>query len=81
MDKVKIIKGAVGTVELSAGVLLRLAELGLSVSEVVLSGAKNLANSFVKGPDLNIGSSMLNDLKKQTEKLAGKLIQKGKGRF
>ena len=81
IDKAKILKGAVGTMELSAGVVLKLAEFGLSASEVVLSGAKNLANSFVKGPDLKIGESILGDIKKHTGKFADKLIKKGRGRF
>ena len=81
MDKEKIGSMAVGTVVLSAGVVLKLAVLGLTVSEFVLSGAKNLADSFVKGPDLNIGSSMLKGIKNQTGKIADKLIQNGKGRF
>ncbi len=86
MDKVKLQKAAAKTVKIVAGgvvlgtgVCLRLAEMGLSVSEVILSGAKNLANEFVKAPDLKIGESILSDIKKQTGKYASKLIARGKG--
>jgi len=81
MDKAKVLQNARGAAELSAGVILKLTEMGLSVSEVIFSGAKNLTNSFVKGPDLKIGESILGDIKKHTGKVADKLIKKGKGRF
>ena len=78
MDTKKIIKNASGVVALSAGVVCKLAELGLSVSEVVLCGAKNLANEFVKAPDLHIGDSLLKDAQKGTQKLSQKLFKKAK---
>jgi len=81
MDTSKVIKGVGGTVVLSAGVVCKLASLGLSVSEVVLCGAKNLANEFVKAPDLHIGDSLLNNAKKSTNKLSQKLFKKAKELF
>ena len=79
MDKEKVIKSALGGGVIAIGVSLKLAEYGLHISQVLLSGAKNLANEFVKAPDLKIGESLLGDLKKGTGKLADKIIQKGKG--
>lgn len=81
MDTSKVIKGVGGTVALSAGVVCKLASLGLSVSEVVLCGAKNLANEFVKTPDLHIGDSLINDAKKGTDKLSQKFFKKAKELF
>lgn len=78
MDSSKVIKGIGGAVALSAGVACKLASLGLSVSEVVLCGAKNLANEFVKAPDLRIGDSLLNDAKKGTDKLSKRFFKKAK---
>lgn len=79
MDKGKVVKVATGSVMLGAGVCLRLAEMDLSVSEVILSGAKNLTNEFVQAPDLKIGETLLVDIKKETGKYAKKLIAKGRG--
>ncbi len=73
----RVAKSAIGGAYLGAGVAMKLAEFGLSASEVVLGGAKNLANQFVKGPDLNIGEQLLKDVKKQTAKLSAFLIKKG----
>lgn len=81
MDTSKVIKGMGGAAALSAGVVCKLASLGLSVSEVVLCGAKNLANEFVKAPDLHLGDSLLNDVKKGTDKLSQKLFKKAKELF
>ncbi len=81
MDMKKVMQSTLGAAEVTGGVALKLAELGLSVSEVIFSGAKSLANEFIKAPDLKIGESMLGGFKKHTGKLANKLISKGKGRL
>lgn len=71
-------KGAVGSVVLSAGVALKLAKWGLSVSEIVLNGADNLANSFVKTPSLGIGKGAISDIKKQVSKFSDICLKKGR---
>ena len=88
MDKVKVKKAAVktakvtaGGVVLSAGVCLKLTDMGLSVSEVIFSGAKNLTNEFAQAPDLKIGESILISMQKQSGKYASKLIARGKGTY
>lgn len=78
MDKDKFSKKVVGHAVLSVGVVLKLAQWGLSASEVVLNGAENLADSFVKAPKLGIGKSLLKTTRQSTEKISNQLIAKGK---
>lgn len=77
----KIVKATAGTVIFSAGVACKLAELDLSVSEVVLCGAKNLANEFVKAPELYIGDSPLSKAQKATNKFSQRLLKKARELF
>lgn len=81
VDKKKMIKGAVGGVLLSAGVVAKLTDYGLNVAEVVFNGAVNMANSFVKAPKLGIGTALLNTAHKGVSKLSDKLINKGREMF
>lgn len=73
----KMTGGAVYTV----GVAAKLAEWGFSVSEVsdvVFNGAKNLANSFVKAPELGIGKSLLDGGKKLSANVSNKMLEAGR---
>lgn len=74
----RVEKAAIGGAFVGAGVSLKLAQFGLSVGQVVASGAKNLANEFVKAPDINIAEPVLKDIEKQTGKAAAWLIKQGK---
>ncbi|MBO4284784.1 MAG: hypothetical protein J5895_00950 [Alphaproteobacteria bacterium] len=74
----RVEKAAVGGAYLGAGVSLKLAEFGLSAGQVVASGAKNLADEFVKAPDIKVAEPVLNDVKKATGKAAAWLIKQGK---
>ena len=64
MEAKKITKKAVGGVLIGAGYALKLAEWGLNASEVVLNGAKNMADSFVKAPELGVGKAAFDGVKK-----------------
>lgn len=75
----KIEKGAVGGTILATGIFLKIAELGMSVAEVVLNGAENLADHFVKAPKIGIGKSLFGSLKSYTGKASVRLIKDGKG--
>ena len=78
MDKVKLAKKALGCTVLGLGVAAKLARWGLSASEVVLNGAVNLANEFVKAPKLGIGEALFGTLKKGVGTLEKNLITRGK---
>ena len=77
----KCVKGACGGVLIGAGVAAKLADYGLSVAEVVLNGAENLASSFVKAPKLGIGKALLDSAHKAVTKLSSRWIKKGKEMF
>jgi len=77
----KMIKQAVGTTALSLGITCKLAELDLSIAEVVFCGATALSNEFVKTSDINIGDSILKEVPKGAHKLSKKLIKKAKELF
>ena len=79
MEAKKITKKAVGGVLIGAGYALKLAEWGLNVSEVVLNGAKNMADSFVKAPELGVGKAAFDGVKKGVSGLSKNLIKTGKG--
>ncbi len=79
MEVKKVIKKGAGGVLISAGCALKLAEWGLSASEIVLNGAKNMADSFVKAPELGIGKSAFDGVKKGVSGLSKKIIRMGKG--
>lgn len=81
VDKTKIVKGAIGGILLSAGVVAKLADYSLSAAEVVLNGAINLTNSFVKAPDLGIGKALSGTVHKSVSKLSDKLLKKGREMF
>ena len=81
VDKSKLIKGAIGGVLLSAGILAKLADKGLSVAEVVLNGAVNFATSFANAPKLGIGKAMADSLHENVSKLSDKLLKKGREMF
>lgn len=70
-------RSATGGALIGAGVSLKLAQFGLSAAQVVASGAKNLANEFVKAPDGNIVEPVLKDVEKQAGKAAAWLIKQG----
>lgn len=70
----KMTGGAVYTV----GVAAKLTEWGFTVGEVVFNGAKNLANSFVKAPELGIGKALFDGGKKLTANLSKKMLQTGR---
>lgn len=74
----KIAKKTLGAAVVSTGYALKLAKWGLSVSEIVLNGAKNMADSFVKGPELGIGKAMFSGIKGQIGKTSDYLIKNGK---
>lgn len=78
MNKEQIAKTAVGGALVGVGYGFKLAKWGLSVSEVVFNGAKNLTNSFVKAPELGIGNALFKGLQQQTGKIADTLIKAGK---
>ena len=81
-DKVKkCVKGACGGVLVGAGVAAKLADYGLSAAEVVLNGAVNLADSFVKTPKLGIGKALIDSAHKTVNKLSDRWIKKGKEMF
>lgn len=79
MEVKKVIKKGAGGVLISAGCALKLAEWGLSASEIVLNGAKNMADSFVKAPELGIGKLAFDGVKKGVSGLSKKIIRMGKG--
>ncbi len=74
----RCVKGAVGSVVLSAGIALKLAKWGLSVSEVVLNGVENLANTFAKAPSLGLGKNALSGINKQVSKFSDICLKKGR---
>ncbi len=79
MDTKKLAKSAAGGVAIGFGVAAKLSELGLSVTDVVLGGAVNLANSFVpSNSSKNFGSTVLSKLTKGAKVLSAKSISKGK---
>lgn len=80
-DMKKCVKGAAGGVLISAGVIAKLADWGLSASEVVLNGAANLADSFVKAPKLGIGKSLFGAMHKGVSKVSDICLKKGKEMF
>ena len=77
----KCVKGACGGVLVGAGVAAKLADYGLSVAEVVLNGAENLADHFVKAPKLGIGKALFDSTHKAMTKLSARWIKKGKEMF
>ncbi len=81
MDKKKVVKGAVGGILVTAGVAAKIADKCLSIAEVVLNGAENLADSFVKAPKLGIGKSLLNTGHKVIQDFSKKTLKKGKEMF
>lgn len=80
-DMKKGVQGAIGGVLLGVGYAAKLADYGLSCAEVVLNGAENLVDSFVKAPKLGIGKSLLTSLHKGVSKFSDRCIKKGKERF
>lgn len=79
METKKVLKKSAGGLLISAGCLLKLADWGLSASEVVLNGGKNMADSFAKAPELGIGSSLFKATHKGIQTLGAYALKKGKG--
>lgn len=78
MDKVKLANKTLGCTALGLGIAAKLAGWGLNAAEVVLNGAANLANEFVKAPNLGIGKALFGTLKKGVGTLEKSLIDRGK---
>lgn len=78
MNWKKVTKKTAGAALITAGVAAKLAKWGLSASDVVLSGAVNLADSFVSAPKLGIGKSLFSSVQKGVSDLEKNLMKKGK---
>ena len=78
MDAKKVLKTTGGVAFYSVGVAAALIKYDLHVADVVLSGAKNLANHFVNAPDLKIGTTLMADTQKGVGKISKYLMKKGK---
>jgi hypothetical protein len=72
-------KKVMGGVAYSAGVAATLADWGLSAVEVVFNGAVNVANSFVKAPDLGISKAMFKATHSGLNNVSKSLKNYGKG--
>ena len=78
VDKKKIVNGAIGGVLIGGAITAKLANWGLQAADVVLSGAVNLANSFVKAPNFGLGLDKIPvKAAQKCDKLSGKLWKKG----
>lgn len=78
MNWKKVTKKAAGAVLITAGVAAKLAKWGLSASDVVLSGANNLADTFAPAPKIGIGKSLFSSVQKGVSDLEKNLMKKGK---
>lgn len=78
MNWKKVTKKTAGAALITAGVAAKLTKWGLSASEVVLSGAVNLADSFVSAPKLGIGKAAFSAVQKGVSDLEKNLMKKGK---
>lgn len=78
MNWKKVTKKTAGAALITAGVAAKLTKWGLSASDVVLSGAVNLADSFVSAPKLGIGKSLFSSVQKGVSDLEKNLMKKGK---
>lgn len=78
VDKKKLVDGAIGGVLIGSAVAAKLADWGLQAADVVLSGAVNLANSFVKAPNVSLGFDKIpGKIAQKCDKLSDKLWKKG----
>lgn len=78
MNWKKVTKKTAGAALITAGVAAKLAKWGLSASDVVLSGAVNLADSFVSAPKFGIGKAAFSAVQKGVSDLEKNLMKKGK---
>ena len=79
MDMKKVLKNTLGAAEMTGGVALKLAELGLKAVDTVFCGMLSVA---VKESDMKMGRSLLLDvIAKPLGKKGQKLINKGEGRL
>ena len=76
----KAVEVAAGGAMVSLGVAAKVADLGLTVAEIVPCGMVNtLTNQFVNAPDLKIGEPLLKEAHKGVKKASSKLLKEGKG--
>lgn len=78
MEGRKVTQKIAGGVLISVGCACKLAEWGLSASEVVFNGAENMTNSFVKAPEFGIGKAAFGAVEKSVSVLSKTFIEKGK---
>ena len=78
MNSHKVVKKAAGGIFGSAGYVLKLAERNLSVAEIVLNGARNMADSFVKAPEFGVGKAAFDMTQKSASTLAKKFMKYSK---
>ena len=60
------------------GCVSKLASMGLTVADVCLSGAANLADSFTTKSSLNIGKALHGTLRKKTDEFSKFCFSKAK---
>ena len=78
VDRKKLVDGAIGGVLVGGAIAAKLADWGLTAADVVLSGAVNLTNSFVKAPKLDLGfKDIPKNVAKHCDTLYKKLLKKG----
>lgn len=78
MNMKKTAKKVAGVALMTAGVAAKLTKWGLNASDIVLSGANNLADSFAPAPKLGIGKAAFSAVQKGVSDLEQKLLKKGK---
>ncbi len=75
------VKYAVGGVLIGAGIAAKIADYGLHASELVLNGAENFVEAFVKAPKLGIGKSLFGSMRKGVQKFSDICMKKGRGMY
>jgi hypothetical protein len=80
-DMKKGVQGAIGGVLLGVGYAAKLADYGLHASELVLNGAENFVEAFVKAPKLGIGKSLFGSMRKGVQKFSDICMKKGRGMY
>ena len=75
------VKYAVGGVLIGASIAAKIADYGLHASELVLNGAENFVEAFVKAPKLGIGKSLFGSMRKGVQKFSDICMKKGRGMY
>ena len=75
------VKYAVGGVLIGASIAAKIADYGLHASELVLNGAENFVEAFVKAPKLGIGKSLFGSMRKSVQKFSDICMKKGRGMY